>query len=356
MKRFPDTRCGRKWGGFGWTVLFLTLVVVIGPSRGATPASYPFTGDSLASDDTDPDSTAGDLSVGAGLSGKGQFRTYFTGPAFGVFSSDTPSSEALAISGNHYFSITVTPVNGSYDFTTLFCNLNAEANNIFGTYTPNVSIRWSVDGFATNLTTASATISPGQSTSKGVSADLTSFAAQNVPVEFRFYLFDDQDESMFTFLALDNLSLTGTFAPNPVFEADAQLGTTVNTPVGADLINLTAAGQSLAASIRRNGGVKVVFVRVVNSGNQPDSFTILGTGGNGLFPVKYQEGGINVTAPVVGGTHPTPTLAPGASHLLTAKITARTRLARKTRSFFIKATSVTAPAAADRVLIRARSR
>lgn len=334
------------------------LAFALAPSGfGATLATYPFTGDSLASGDVDPDTAAGDLAVGAGLSGSGAFFGYtVNAPFYGVFSSATPESEALAISGNHYFSITITPVNGSIQFATVFCNLNAAANNIAGSYTPNVSIRWSVDNFATNLTTDSTTISPGQQVSMGVSADLAAFDDQDGPVEFRFYLFDNQNESQFTSLALDNLTLTGDFLPDPVHRPDASLGRIAAAPTGRNLFNLTAAGQSLNVPVRRGRGVATVFLRVANAGNQADSFRMRGTPGNSLFPVKYLAGPADATAPVTGGTYATGVLAPGAAHLLVARIAARRTRKSRTRLLFLTATSTTDPAAADRVLVRAIGR
>ena len=186
-----------------------------------TVATYNFTGNSLASSDGDSNSAAADIAVGAGLSGNAQFLTIFGNPAYGAYSDKIPGSQATpgaesdAIAGNDYFSFTITPASGSLDYGTLNFNLEANANNIAGTYTPNISVRWSVDAFASTLTTTSITLNPGNQSATGGSADLSSFAAQSAPVEFRFYFFDDQNESFFTNAAIDSINLTATAIPEP---------------------------------------------------------------------------------------------------------------------------------------------
>ena len=187
-------------------------------------ANYTFPGNSLASSDTDPNSTASNITLGAGLAGSAQFITIFGSPFYGAFSNFTPATEPAAVTAADFLSFTVTPVSGPISYKNLSFNLGANANNISGSYTPNISVLWSVDGFTSILTTASFTISPGQQSATGGAANLSASPAQSGPVEFRFYLYDNQSEGSFTNEAIGNINLTAVPAPEPTSLALVGLG------------------------------------------------------------------------------------------------------------------------------------
>ncbi len=124
-------------------------------------------------------------------------------------------------------------------------------------------------------------------------------------------------------------------------QADTRLGTSSSVPTGNDKYNLTGIGQVEIATIRHGGGVKSYIIGIQNDGAQPDSFTVRGTPGNGLFSVTYFSGGQDVTAAVVGGTFITGTLNPGVIRRLTARIKATTTLTGQRRELSISSTSNT---------------
>jgi hypothetical protein len=114
-----------------------------------------------------------------------------------------------------YFSITLTPGAGAWLYDTLFFNLDGSANNLGSNYVTNIAVRWSVDGFTTTLGTCTQTINIGQNSISGYSiATLPSYGWQTGPVEFRFFFYDNQNESMFTYTAMDSITLTATPEPS----------------------------------------------------------------------------------------------------------------------------------------------
>ena len=183
-------------------------------ARAATVANYTFTGNSLSSNDADASSTAGDVVIAAGLSGHTTFFTpSFSGVALGVTSDFTPATEAAAISGNDYIGFTMTPANGvSLAYNAL--SFNPQGTNFSNTITENISVRWSVDNFATTVGSGTLTLNPGQGGTGGGSATLTGSPAQSGAVEFRFYFYDDQNSNVST-VGIDNIALTASVVPEP---------------------------------------------------------------------------------------------------------------------------------------------
>jgi uncharacterized delta-60 repeat protein len=136
---------------------------------------------------------------------------------------------------------------------------------------------------------------------------------------------------------------------------DTRLGTTFAAPLGDNIYNLTATGQTLNTVIHHSGGVKTDFVCVQNDGPANDSFAVYGTPGNANFTVRYLYGAANVTYAVTHGTFNTGPLAPGASLTLAAKITVKTPLAGQRRTLGVISTSASDSTARDVALIKARS-
>ena len=184
-----------------FTVAPLALVFLVAPAARAvvpTVAHYTFTGNSLASSDTDPNSTAANFVAGAGFSGKTTFVTVFGSNGFAVTSDNVPSSEAAAISGSDYLSFTLFPNNG---FTGAYSNLffNIVATDNTNAVDINVEVRWSVDNFASALTTDTLSLNPGTQSEGGAGGALPSVPAHSGPVEFRFYIFNNPNNPNSTF-------------------------------------------------------------------------------------------------------------------------------------------------------------
>lgn len=94
---------------------------------------------------------------------------------------------------------------------------------------------------------------------------------------------------------------------------------TSGTYTGNNVYNTTAVGQSKTASAPQ--GSSVTFsLSIQNDGEVDDRFLVLAAGSTSSYVVKYLLGTTDVTAAVVAGTYQTPTLAPGGTHLLTAKV------------------------------------
>lgn len=192
----------------------VALALVSGASaRAVVVANYTFPGNSLASSDSDPSSTASDLTIGAGLSGKTTFFTLFGSTnCLGVTSDNTPATEAAAISAGDYIAITITPASGvSLSYSSF--GFNFAWINFSSTITEKLSVRWSVDSFATTLASNMAS-EPNGSGLQGGGFALGTLPAQSDPVEFRIYFYDDQD-NQFSTVGIANLSVTAAVVPEP---------------------------------------------------------------------------------------------------------------------------------------------
>jgi len=246
-------------------------VLALAHAHAVTVASYTFTGNSLASSDTDPGSTAGDFTVGAGFTGFAAPASFFVNsPAMMVASDHTVATESDAITASDYFSFTVAPSGGgTLKFGQLTYNL--AHNNNSNTITVSVSVRWSVDHFAAPLGTATRTVNSGQTMSAGAGVDLSSFAAQSGPVEFRFYVFDDQN-TQFSQDGIDTITLDAASIPAPPRYRVIDLGTLGGDASSAAAIN--AAGQIVGDAKTRRGQTHAF---VFQSGRMRDLGVLGGT-------------------------------------------------------------------------------
>jgi uncharacterized delta-60 repeat protein len=143
---------------------------------------------------------------------------------------------------------------------------------------------------------------------------------------------------------------------NMLIKTDALVGTKATATGGNNIYNSTGAGQTLNITVKKAGGKTVSFVKIQNDSDDSQAFTIKGTTGNSDLAVKYFNGATDVTATVAAGTFNTSSIASGASFLLKVQVTAKTKKANKTRSFFVTGRSVTDPASSDTVLISAKSK
>lgn len=197
--------------------LILTSVLACGgfaaTASAAVVASYPFTG-SLNSTDTELNSTASAFgwaySSNAGLSGAGNVF---------VRSDVTPGDQALALSGNSYFTFTLTPGAGitldltTLTFDTLYNNAGTSvANAVAATY----FLRYSGDSFGANIgasfTENYQDTSAGTATARSV--DLSALNDITTATEFRIYIYDGSSNLNRT-VRLDNVVLNATVIPEP---------------------------------------------------------------------------------------------------------------------------------------------
>jgi hypothetical protein len=97
------------------------------------------------------------------------------------------------------------------------------------------------------------------------------------------------------------------------------LGTSSPDFIGNNRYNATGSGQSVARTIHR-GKTRTFFLKFTNDGYAADRFSVKGPDSIGAFVAHYLAGATDVTAAVVNGTYTIPSLAPGASKILTLKI------------------------------------
>ena len=93
--------------------------------------------------------------------------------------------------------------------------------------------------------------------------------------------------------------------------------------LGNRIYYATGAGQ--AAILPQRAAVVGSFVTfdisIQNNGNRTDRFKVKATGAADGWTVTYSRGATNITSAVVAGTYRTPSLAPGATYLIHAKVT-----------------------------------
>jgi len=90
--------------------------------------------------------------------------------------------------------------------------------------------------------------------------------------------------------------------------------------VGNNIYNTTGLNQAKTGAKAR--GATVTFgISIQNDGSGTDSFRLSATGtASSMYTVTYFRGTTDITAAVVAGTYTTPSLAPGATYLVTAKV------------------------------------
>ena len=97
--------------------------------------------------------------------------------------------------------------------------------------------------------------------------------------------------------------------------------------VGDNVYNTTGAGQSRTGSAAK--GKTITFgISIQNDGSGADRFKVKATGAAAsAYTVKYFHGTTDITAAVVAGSYLTPSLAPGATYLITARVTVKSTAA-----------------------------
>lgn len=210
------------------SVVAAFLLCSIHPAQAAVLARYDFTGSSDASSDTDSNTTAADLAVGAGFLPYHSFNTSFGNSAPSRQTAGTPNNQtANLLSGDFYYQFTVTPDAGyKMDLTSITFDFGAS-------YSSSSQIGWrlysSVDGFdpgsgdiiASNVFASSAqaansfTLQTSDLTPSNPNPSVgTDFQNLTVPVTFRLYI-NDASTTAGSVTRFDNVTLNGVTSPVP---------------------------------------------------------------------------------------------------------------------------------------------
>ena len=200
-------------------VILVALFAIAGRLDADVLSQYNFTGSVRTSSDADLNSTATDFIDGPGLTGTIDGGRGNPLPSLSPNLGTTASTQALALSGNDYFTFTITPAGG---FQLNLTSITFDSA-VFGNITATFFLRSSADNFATDL--GSTTTS--SSTFANTNISLTGVSFQNVTssLTFRLYVFDNQDTGNRGGL-LDNILLNGiTIAiPEPATWASFMVG------------------------------------------------------------------------------------------------------------------------------------
>jgi len=112
------------------------------------------------------------------------------------------------------------------------------------------------------------------------------------------------------------VDVLGTFVRRP----DGRVRVGAGAFVGDNVYNSTGSGQSQTGSSAR-GGTVTFGISIENDGNGAEDFEVKATGSaTSAYTVKYFRGTSDITVAVVAGTYRTPSLAPGANYLITARV------------------------------------
>lgn len=181
-------------------------------------ADYPFIS-GPASTDTEPNSTAGNFTVSSAFGAQGGIST--SSKTAHANAGVTPSTEALSLSGNYYFSFTVSPDSGylltldSLTFNTMFVGSDAAAavNAYF-------VVRSSLDGFASNIGStftqaySQQTAPPYSGAARTVTFSGSLYEDITSDVTFRIYVYDDSSSSG-KYVRLNDVVLNGAVSAIP---------------------------------------------------------------------------------------------------------------------------------------------
>lgn len=143
---------------------------------------------------------------------------------------------------------------------------------------------------------------------------------------------------------------------NMLIRPDMMGGPKTGSKTGLGIINKTGSGQTLIHKLKRKGGKSTSFLRIQNSGHEPEVFHVKGSKGDKNFAVAYFNGKTDVTAAVTGGKFRTKSLAPGTTQLLEVKVKAKTKHKGKSRSIFVTTNSPADSLATDTILLKLSSK
>lgn len=172
----------------------------------------------LASSDTDPNSTASNMVVSSTISAN-SFRSS-AGFNYYVRTVATAANEADSFANDQFFSFTIAPEAGlTLNLSTFSFGMSPTQPGAYP-FNGSTFVRSSIDGYTATLDTftKAATVSTALTTR---SIDLSAAAYQNLtgPVTFRIYFHDDSDIPTSTSTAvvnrIDNVIFSGEAVPEP---------------------------------------------------------------------------------------------------------------------------------------------
>lgn len=200
-------------------VIVVAVFAIAGSLDAAVLSQYNFTGSVRTSSDSDLNSTATDFTDGPGITGTIDAGRGNPLPSISPDLGTTANTQALALSGNDYFTFTITPAGG---FQLNLTSITFDSA-VFGNITATFFVRSSVDNFTTDL----GTVTTSSTTFTNTNISLTGAPFQNVTtsLSFRLYVFDNQDNGNRGGL-LDNIVLNGVtiLIPEPASWATFMVG------------------------------------------------------------------------------------------------------------------------------------
>jgi PEP-CTERM motif len=204
--------------------IFFTLLAAASfaaPSYATILAKYDFgttTVPSLASSDSDLNSVAGVFSAGTGYTSVTIPDTGHGNPApdITVGAGTTPGDAPSAISGNDYFTFTLTPVS-AVNLTTLTFD-----TAVTGTVTGSYFLQAAVGAGSFSNVGSTVNYSNSSFATQSISLSASQFQNLTLPVTFRIYIYDNKSGSMNDLL--DNVTLNGVAVPEPSTWAMMGLG------------------------------------------------------------------------------------------------------------------------------------
>lgn len=213
------------------TITVAALLTVSGAAHAAVLAQYTFQDSTTASSDTDPDSTASNISGGTGISPtiSGSAANGNPAPGYvdqvgtgsGVGDNSAPDDEQFALDNDEYFSFTVTPTTGNrLNLAQLAFDADSEGTG-FATPDDDWALYTSVDSGDFSSVATSQAIDRGgiprnSFTTQTVDLSDAKFQSLTAPVEFRLYVWMTRTQTnSVKELRLDNFELTGTVVPEP---------------------------------------------------------------------------------------------------------------------------------------------
>ena len=199
--------------------LFATLagVLILTTMRADVVSLYPFTGNSLASTDTNTLSTSSNIALGSGLTDATRFATVGNPtPALRVGTDETDGTTfPTAITANDFFTFTLTPTSG-YRF--VFQTFTADIATSATTFSTNILLQASINGGNSFVTVDSIT-GYTDTTFTTQSTNLTTFnnntaLAAGASVLLRIVVYDNAN-SADNYTAFDNLTVNATLQAIP---------------------------------------------------------------------------------------------------------------------------------------------
>lgn len=223
---------------------FTSLLLLAGPANAAVLAQYLFSGNSDATTDMDPNSTATSLGIGdlgSEFGSENGFSTTTipgntlpsnaTVPVRFVRGSVTATNQTGALNGDDYFKFTLTPdASFQANLTDLFFDFSGNgASSDPTTNTISFFVRSSVNSYASNIGGTASVTKDGNTaaTYQRHSVDLSAAEFQGLTsdVEFRLYIYQTSSSSS-DVARFDNLTLNGNVVavPEPSVAILAGLG------------------------------------------------------------------------------------------------------------------------------------